>query len=275
ILVVPSRTQYFIDRGRQYGISAETAREFEKFVDKKLGDQNLHVAIIPVSRDKILSELVAGRGDIAASNLTVTPERQRTVDFSDPFATGVREVLVTHDAEPAANSVDWLAGRQVWVRESSSYYASLVKQNEVFAKAKKKKIDIQKADEQLEDDDVLEMVNAGVIPATVVDDHLAKFWAGVFPDITVHEGVTLREEGEIAWAFRKGSPKLKAIVDEFTRTHGKGTLFGNIVMKRYLQDNKWVKNPIAAAERKRFEQTAQFFRTAGDKYDVPWLLLAA
>ena len=275
MLVVPSRTQYFIDRGRQYGISAEFARELEKFLDKKLDDQNFRVAIIPVGRDKLLSELVAGRGDIAASNLTITPERLKTVDFGYPVANGVREVLVTHEAEPGATSVAWLSGRQVWVRQTSSYYASLVKQNEIFAKAKKKKIDIQTADEQLEDDDILEMVNAGVIPATVVDSHIAQFWGGVFPNVTVHDGVALRQEGEIAWAFRKNSPQLKVVVDEFARTHGKGTLFGNIVLKRYLKDNKWVKNPIAEAERKRFEQMAKFFRESGDKYDVPWLLLAA
>ena len=274
-LVVPSRTAYFVDHGRQYGIAAEFSHEFEKFVHKKLGGPKIAVAIIPVGRDKILSGIVDGTGDVAASNLKITPERQSIVDFGAPIMDGVRELLVTHDRDGAAKTIDWLSGRRVWVRKASAYYVSLVAQSAAFEKAGKKPIDIEAADEQLEDEDLLELVNAGVIEATIVDDHLAEFWDGVFPHVTVHEGVALREEGEIAWAMRKESPKLRAIVDEFCRTHRRGTLFGNVVLKRYLEHNTWVKNPTAKSDRKRFEATMEFFRRYGAQYDLPSLLIAA
>jgi len=274
-LVVPSRTAYFVDHGRQYGIAAEFSHEFEKFVHKKLGGPKVAVAIIPVGRDQILTGIVDGIGDVAASNLKITPERQAIVDFGAPIMDGVRELLVTHERDSAAKTIDWLSGQEIWVRKSSAYYASLVRQSAAFEKDGRKPIDIEAADEQLEDEDLIELVNAGVIPATIVDDHLAEFWDGVFPHITVHEAVALRDEGEIAWAVRKGSPKLEALVDEFCRTHRRGTLFGNVVLKRYLEHNTWVKNPTASAARRRFEGTMQFFRQFGDKYDLPWLLIAA
>ena len=70
----------------------------------------------------------------------------------------------------------------------------------------------------LEDDDVLEMVNAGLAPITVVDDYLADFWSKVFTDIKVHGDVSLRSGGNLAIAFRKENPKLREVVNAWLKT---------------------------------------------------------
>ena len=69
---------------------------------------------------------------------------------------------------------------------------------------------IRTADEILEAEDLLEMVNGGIIDMTVMDDYKARFWAGVFPGIVVREDLVINEGGSIAWATRKESPQLAA-----------------------------------------------------------------
>jgi membrane-bound lytic murein transglycosylase MltF len=277
VLVTLSRTNYFIDQAEQRGITYDAGKKFEEFLNARLkrGHLAVHVVFIPVRRQDLLSALREGRGDIVAANLTITPEREKLVAFSEPFATDVREVVVTAAGVPVPSSVEDLSGREVHVRRTSSYFESLTRLNAELAKAGKPPVSIVEADEQFEDEDVLEMVNAGVIPMTVVDDHVAAFWRQVFDGLAVQENVTVASGGRIGWGMRKDSRELKTHVDAFARTHGKGSLFGNVVLKRYYRDTTWVRNAASAEEQRKFRQLAQLFREYGDRYSFPWLLLAA
>ena len=207
VLVVYSKTFYFLDRGRQRGISYDLLKEFEKYVNKKLKTKTLkvNVVFIPVPRDELIPGLTKGLGDMAVANLTITPQRLKHVAFSNPMLTGVKELLVTGPAAPAVTSVDDLAGKEIHVRKSSSYYESLVLLNETFKEAGKSQIQLVPAEETFEDEDLLEMVNAGLIPMIVMDSHKAQFWTQIFDKIQVHSDIAVRTSGEIAWAFRKDS----------------------------------------------------------------------
>jgi membrane-bound lytic murein transglycosylase MltF len=276
-LVAHSKTFYFVDRGQQRGITYEGLTAFEKFVNTKLGKKTLkvNVIIIPVRRDQLIPALVEGRGDLAAANLTITPERLRSVDFSDPFLTEVKELVVAGPTAPALGNLDDLAGKEIHVRASSSYHESLQRLNESFKKAGKAPIKLTLADENLEDEDLLEMVNAGLIPMIVVDSHKAQFWAQIFDDLKVHPTIAVNTGGQIAWAFRKKSPQLKAVVNEFVRGHKKGTMLGNIVFNRYLRETKWVKNSLSDEETRQFRETVEFFKRYADRYGFDWLMVAA
>mgnify|MGYP003693734337 CR=1 FL=1 len=214
VLTTNSKTFFFVDKGVNRGIVADAFKVFEDDLNKKLAAENklknknlkVRVIFIPVPGDRLLSSLVAGKGDIAAGNLTITPERQKLVDFAAANASNVSEVVVTGPASPAIASLDDLAGKEVFVRKSSSYYESIVALNKKFAAEKKAPVLIKEAPETLEDEDLLEMLNAGLVATVVVDKHIADFWKQVFPKLTVHDGVTLRTGGEIAWAIRKRQP---------------------------------------------------------------------
>ena len=277
VLVVYSKTFYFLDQGRQRGATYELLKQFEKFINKKLKTKTLRLRIlfIPVRRDQLIPWLVDGRGDIAAANLTITPQRQKQVDFSDPLAFGVKELLVTGPAAPEVKSLDDLAGEEIHVRGSSSYYESLTQLNQFFQQAGKPKMNLVLADEIFEDEDLLEMVNAGLIPMIVMDSHKAEFWEQIFDHIKVHSDIAVRSGGEIAWAFRKVSPKLKAVVNEFVKGHKKGTLFGNLLLKRYLRDTKYVKNSIAQKELEKFEAMVALFQKYAGQYDFDYLMIGA
>jgi membrane-bound lytic murein transglycosylase MltF len=253
-LVVYSKTFYFIDKGEQKGLTYEGLMLFQKFINAKLNKKTVKVNVIfiPVARDQLLPALLEGRGDIAAANLTITPERSKQVDFSDPFGTGVRELVVSGPASPEITSLGDLSGKEVHVRKSSSYYQSLRKLNERFEGEGKSTVKIVAADENLEDEDLLEMLNAGLIPLIVMDSHKATFWNQIFDNITVHEDAAVASEGNIAWAFRKNSPELAAVVNEFVKENKAGTLMGNILLKRYLKSTDYIKNSTSEAEIEKF-----------------------
>ena len=283
VLTVNSKTFYFHDKGTQRGTVVDWFKLFEDELNKKLVAEktfkNKHlkvrVVFIPVRRDQLLPGLAAGQGDIAAANLTVTPERQKLVDFTVSGLANVSEVAVSGPASAKIVSLDSLSGKEVFVRKSSSYYESLVAVNKKFATEKKLPITLKEAPETLEDEDLLEMLNAGLIPLTVVDKHIADFWKQIFPQLTVHDKFPVHTGGEIAWAIRKGTPQLKAAVDDFATRHRVGTSTGNQLLTRYLKSVKYVNNAAAEEERKKFQALVQYFRKYGDQYDVDWVLMAA
>ena len=186
-----NRTFYFVDKGVQRGMAYDYGQLVEERLNKhfKTGNIKVFVVFVPLPRDMLLPALIDGKVDLVAAQVTVTPERQKLVDFTDPTRTNVNEILVTGPGAPAIASVDDLSGKEVFARKTSGYYQSLLALNEKFKAQGKPPVVIQAAPENLEDDDLLEMVNAGLIPAIVVDDYLAAFWKKVFPNLIVHDNV--------------------------------------------------------------------------------------
>jgi membrane-bound lytic murein transglycosylase MltF len=277
VLVAPSKTHYFIDKGVQRGITYDAFKQFEDELNlqHKTGNLRVHVVFIPTSRDKLQQALLEGRGDIVAANVTVTDERLEMADFVAPTLTDVKQVVVTGPGAPAVAVLDDLSGQTVHVRKISAYYQSLQRLNATLVQRNKPAVVVQFVPDALEDEDILEMVNAGLVKITVVDDHLANFWKQIFAGITVHADVAVQTGGEIAMAVRKGSPELKAQLDTFVKAHGKGTAFGNVTLRKYLQNVKYAKNATSDADIAKFNRIVEFFQKYGDKYDVDWLLMAA
>jgi membrane-bound lytic murein transglycosylase MltF len=281
VLTSYNKTNYFIDKGVPRGLTYEVFRLFEDdlnkrlTMDKKRKHLKVRVIFIPMARDQLLPALAAGKGDIAAANLTVTPDRQKLVDFSRPVYPDVSEVVVSGPAAPALKSLDDLAGKQVFVRKSSSFRESVVALNRDLAARRRPAVIIKAAPETLESEDLIEMVAAGLVPLTIVDRHVADFWKQVFPQITVHADIAVRRGGSVAWAMRKNSPQLKAAVDDFLATHGKGTTAGNTLLNRYLKDAKYAKDATSEAERRKFLALVQYFQRYAQQYGVDWLLMAA
>jgi len=276
-LVPPSKTFYFLDGADQRGLTYELLKEFETYLNTELKRKTLKikVVVIPTKRDRLLPALVEGLGDIAAGNLTITAARQKKVDFSAPHLTGVDEILISGPTAPAIRTIDDLAAREIYVRKSSSYYESLMQLNGRFKDSGKPPIKIVPVDEYLEDEDLLEMMNVGLMPMIVIDSHKATFWAQVFPDLRLHPDIKLRSGAQIAWAIRKNSPWLKDVIDRFIKSHKKGTLKGNILYRRYLQNTRWVRNALAEKEFQRFKGAVDFFKRYSQQYNFDWLMIAA
>ncbi len=252
VLTVQSPIFYFVDRGREVGLVYDGVKLFEKKLNESLGNKvvTVHVLVIPVPRDQLLSRLVAGEGDLAAAALTITPEREKKVDFTVPTATAVREVVVTGPGVAPIASLEELSGEEVYVRASSSHAEHLRELNKRLRAAGKPPVKIVPAPELLETGDILEMVSAGLAERTIADEFMADFYRQVFPKL--QQGAALGEPGDLAWAFRKGSPKLAKSLNGFLKANRPGTLTGNVLLGKYLKSTKWVKNARSDEDRKRY-----------------------
>ncbi|MCP4008577.1 MAG: lytic transglycosylase F [Proteobacteria bacterium] len=277
VLVVYNKLLYFLDGPKQQGTTVDGFRNFEDFVNKKykLKTRKMNIVFLPVTREELIPALLEGRGDIASANLTITPERLEQVDFTDPFLKDIKEVLVSGPSAPEINSLAELAGKEIHVRQSSSYYTSLTKLNIQLEENGLAPVELTLTEEFLEDSDLLEMVNAGLLPMIIVDNHKAQFWSTVFDQIKVHEDIAITVGGSIAWAIRKDSPTLTRVLNEFVKDNKKGTLHGNMILNRYLRDNKWVKNSLGDSELKQFHSTTELFQNYAGQYDFDWLMIVA
>ena len=276
-LVLYSRSGFFYVNGRPQGIYYEALRAFEQAINQKLqtGKQPVQVTFIPIRPEQAEKALTQGVGDLIAYGLTVTPEREQRVAFSVPIETNVKQIVVTGKGVGPVSSLQDLGGKKIFVNPLTTYSANLAKVNDSLRKQGKPPIQIETADKNLLDEDLLEMVNAGIIPATVTITDRATLWANVLPDISPQPNLVIADEGTLAFAMRKNNPELKKVVDEFVKGHMAGTSFGNTLMRRYLQNTKWITNPTTKAQLDAFNQTVAFFKKYASQYDFDYLLVVA
>lgn len=278
-LVPYSQSVYYIDGPNRRGIAYEAMVYFEDELNRQLGNKlkgsHTRVVFIPVTRDKLLPALLEGYGDIIPANLMVTDQRKQLVDFSIPTLSGAREVVVSGPAADSLRNFDDLCGKTVFIRASSSFYEHILDLNDSLRQIGKDTIKVKIAEEHFEDEEILEMVNAGLIPLTVIDEHLANLWVNILDSIQVHTELPIHSGGELAWAMRKDSPQLKVKVDAFIAKNRKGTQLGNILFNRYLKDTKYVTNALTKEELERFKACRDYFIQYGEEYQFDWLMLAA
>lgn len=277
VLVPYSITGYYLNNGAEKGIYFEYMRELEKFINRSTKKEinKTRIVMIPTRRDELIDGLVGGFGDLAVAGLTITPSRLEQVDFTDPVLLDVAEVVVTDSGAADLQSVSDLSGLEIHVRESSSYFDSLNAINKRLEAKGHAAVKIVAVNESIEDEDLLEMVNTGIVPATVVDDYIARLWSDEFKNTKVHGSFFVRSGAEIAWAFRKDSPELKSEVNAFIKKVKPGTKLGNILLKRYFSDVDRLVNPKALAYREKLKNLRTLFETYGKKYDIDPMLLAA
>jgi membrane-bound lytic murein transglycosylase MltF len=276
ILTVHNPLFFSFDGAKQKGMVAELAKLFEDHLAEEIGRvRSPTVVVIPVGRDELIPGLIEGRGDIVMGNLTITPARQKLVDFGPPLHPNIDELVITGPAAKNIGSFDDLVKTGLYVRRSSSYFEHLQALNAARKTQGKKPIPVTEADENLEDYDLLDMVNAGALKAVVVDSHKAAFWEQVFDKIEVHRDLSVHSGNQIAWAIRKSSPGLMKSITAFGKTVKKGSLLGNIVLKRYLGNTRWLNNTQASKDRKRYEEIIEIIKLYADQYEFDWLVIAA
>jgi membrane-bound lytic murein transglycosylase MltF len=277
VLVVPSHSGFFYDRGIPHGIYYEAFEEFQRFANQKLrtGTVKVNVTFIPVRPEQLEHALLEGVGDVAGYGVVVTPERENAVLFTTPIGSNVQQVIVTGPKAPPITNLEDLSGKEVYVNPLTAYYENLQRLSKEFQNAGRSPILVKAADPNLTDEDLLEMVNAGLVPATVTIDMRAEFWSKVLPHLTLHPNTVLKQEGQLAFATRKDSPELRQLLDEFVQGHQMGTSFGNTLLRRYLQNTKWVQDATSTEEMRKFQEYVRYFQKYAAQYDFDYLMLVA
>jgi len=276
-LVVINPIGFFYSHGKPKGINYEMLEQLQTYVNKKLktGTFDVKVTFIPLRPDELGPALREGIGDVIAQGVVITPGRHRNFAFTTPTKNDVTHIIVTGRALEKAKTFDDLVGVDIYVNPLTAAYDMLTKINQERAKAGKPALSLKASDRNLLEDDLVEMVNAGLIPATAAMQHRAGLWAQVLPNIKLHPQMVVENDGELAWVVRKNSPELKKLLDEFIEKHGEGTSFGNTVLRRYLQNTKWVKNATSKQEMKKFAEYVEYFKKYASQYSFDYLMIMA
>jgi len=276
-----NRTHYFIDsNGQPRGISYDLLTEFEHFLNQKLspgdrtGKNKVFVVLIPTNMTAVERDLESGRADVVAAPIYITEERKKKVDFI-PMASTRQDVVVSGPAAPVLASLDDLAGKEVLLHRIALSWERLADRSKQLTAAGKPAIQMKEADTNLQWEDTIEMANAGMVQYTVVPLQIANIWKSVFPTIRIYPAFPVVETGDTGWAVRKDSPKLRGMLEEFAKTHRVGTAYGDRLISQYLKNPQFVKNNRSPESIRRFQQLGPLFRKYADKYEFPWLLVAA
>ena len=279
VAVPYSRTLFYHDGGRERGLTAEAVRKFEEFLNKKykavLKKRPITVVLVPTTRDRLIPMLLEGRVDLAAGNITITDSRRQKVDFSVPVGKPFSEIIVTGPGAPTLASLDDLAGKEVFIRPSTSYFESLTALNARFSAEGKPEMRLTLLPDPIEDEDKLDMVNAGLLGISVVDEWVAELWTPILPKVVAHKDLAVRTGGVVGWAFRKESPELAAEVNDFITNVAKkyGLTTGHY--KLFAANVRKAQNAKAGEDWKRFEQLVALFSKYGSQYRFDALMLAA
>ncbi|PHN87670.1 lytic transglycosylase F [Vibrio splendidus] len=264
---------YHIENGKPKGILAEQIHYFQRTL--KVRDPLLRVQVIPVERSELLSALNQGRGDIAVANLTVTKEREQLVDFSIPIRSDIDELLVTNHSTPLLTDITQLQGKEVWLKQNSSYISSVHTVNNQLEQNGMVPIYIHLLNNNIQDLELLDLIKRGKITATIVDSHKLELWGNLEQDIRIHKDLAFRHNADIAWAIRKNNPQLKAQIDQYLQDSKQGTLLGNVIDNRYLESITWMNRASNALQNEEREKLEELFVAYGEKYEINWLILLA
>lgn len=275
-LLSPSRTDFFVHGGRPRGLQIELLEHFEKFLNEGASrSERIEIVYIPVNFEELLPALLAGRGDLTAGFLTITEERQKQVAFATGRSFKVSEVIVmARDADPV-DTLDDLAGRTVTLMRGSSYETHLRDVSRQIRRQGRPRISITAANPHLVTEDLLELVNAGLVEITVADDFRARLWAPLLPNLVVREDLVVHADGNVGWAIRPDNPELLEVANRFAGTIRIGTLLGNMLFKRYYANTRWIEDPTKGDGQEQLLEYASLFQKYGDQYGFHWLALAA
>jgi len=129
--------------------------------------------------------------------------------------------------------------------------------------------------DMLEDEDLMEMLDAGVVSIIVVDDWMARMWAQILPSVIINENAAVSRGGRIGWAYRKDSPLLRAELEEFYYKYEKQRATIPYRLAQYNKQVKRLQDPTGRNDWKRFEETLALFNKYGAQYGFDPLMLAA
>ncbi len=275
VLVPHPKTMYFVELGQPRGWPTRRSSLRRRY-GQETGQYEGQRRLLSDDTRSSSPTLLAGLGDVVVAGVTITAEREKVVDFAIPTTTKpINEIVVTGPVSPQLASLDDLAGKDVFVRKSSSDWGHLEQLNARFKKEGKAAIVLRPAPEDLEDEDLLEMLNAGLFGIAVVDDYKLEAWSNIYPNFKARPDLAVNAGGELVWAMRPNSPQLKTALDAFVKTHRQGTMFGNTLLKRYLGSTKFVAEARSPEEMKKFQAVIYMFRSTLDNYHVDFLLMLA
>lgn len=232
-LVDNNSVSYFIYKGQPMGYEYELLNLFARHLGVALKIQ------VTSGIDRAMDQLNKGEGDIIAFPLTITKERTKYVNFSNPHFNSYQVLVqrkpenwrrMTLDAieDSLIRNPVALIGKEVHVLAGSSYETRLRHLSEEIGGDVLIRADTASS----ESESLIRRVALGEIPYTVADHILARVNASYYPDLDVKTPISVAQQ--VAWATRKNSPQLLAAMNEWLAAIKKEATF-MVIYNRYFK----------------------------------------
>jgi len=277
VLTTYAPSTYFITRGSGAGFEYRLLKDYERYLNRtpRYGTLPIVLEFIPIPENLLLPSLKAGIGDIVAAGIRRTPERAREVDFTIPYLQSVSEVLVSNTLAQPIHGIADLSGRRIYIQPGWRSSKTLRRINARLLVQNLDPLELVETDGILNSEDILSLINEGILDLSIVESHIAHIWAQTLPNLTIHEFPHVSEHTPIAWMVRKQNPELKASLNRFLLKRRRGSHFGNIYYRQYFKQTRWINNPLAPTDQGKFSRYVPLFRKYGAQYGFDWMLLAA
>ncbi|MCW5212909.1 transglycosylase SLT domain-containing protein [Desulfobulbus sp. TB] len=277
VLIPLSRTFFIQDNGQELGLDADILRLYKDFINDKvvLGDKKMELIFLPTPQERLIEDLLAGKGDIVATAVQPQSTQEKTVKFISPVALDIQEILMTGPNTTPFKSIFNLSGQQITVHKDSAYAASLHKLNNTLISIGRKPVILHWADPLLTEEDLLEMTATGLVPMTVIDSHVGELWVTILSDLKPHKKIILRTAKELTWGIRADSELLQRSITYFKENVYIPQNSHQALAEYYRKQGGFLKNNLKPAPLERYQRMATFFEQYGTAYRFPSLMLAA
>ncbi|MCQ4308389.1 transglycosylase SLT domain-containing protein [Pseudomonas stutzeri] len=274
VLVNQSRNSSGEVKGEAIGVEYVRLRAFEQFLNRGSKGSSITLEIIPKAKDQLLGALQRGEGDLVAPGELLDLGALRRVSRSRAVVDEVPMVLVGRQGGHRYKSFEQLSGRSLALPAGSAASAALESINQTLMQAGRAPIAVEWVDPTLAVEDVLEMVQAGVYPATVVEQTIAERWAKVLPKLRIESQLVLGKRSDMHWFMRKEASTLRANVDRFLKGYSapdnQDAAFVRVYRRLYR-----VQYPLDRVGRQRLEKVRPTLQRHAQQQDMDWLNLAA
>ena len=268
-VTINSPNTYFVDGNNEFaGLEYDLAKLFVQELD----DGTQLKFIIEKHIDQVLPNLINGKADIAAADITVTETRKTRIDFSKPYQ-DVQQQVVYNKAyikKPPKNLKE-LIGKNISVPTGTSFAERLNKLHQLEPNLfweERRDVDSEK---------LIHEVANGEVDYTIADSHLVAILQNYYPNLGV--AFSIGEPEKIAWGISKqADPMLKEKANAFfTKIKNNGTL-GNLI-DRYHGNAKRLKpldiKTFLIRSNTLLPKYKHLFKQAQEITGIDWRLLAA
>jgi membrane-bound lytic murein transglycosylase MltF len=274
VLVNQSRNSSGEIKGETIGVEYVRLRAFEQFLNREAKARPVTLKIIPKAKDQLLAALQRGEGDLVAPGELLDATGTRRISRSRALVSDVPLVVVSRQGSTRYQRIEQLSGRSLALPAGSAAGPALTRLNASLLAEKRAPIVLEWVDATLAVEDVLEMVQAGIYPATAVERSIAERWAKVMPKLRIDTHLAVAERGSMHWFLRQEASMLRATTDRFLASYrppeNQDAAFVRVYRRLYR-----VQYPLDRTGRQRLEKVRPTLQRHAEQHQLDWLSLAA
>ena len=280
VAVPYDRTIYVNDKGVPKGVAIAMAKGMQAWINQQhaqeLQGKNVVVKLIPSNTADLLDTLSSGKADMVIGDIGLyehLPSNQNIV-LRHAVKTD-REVLVSGPSSAPLSRIEDLAGQTVYGGRNTNFRSTLEEINTKLRHQNKPPVNIIAPVGTLDGEDLLEMVDAGLIPYVIITSWKAELWQSIYKNMVIHDDIASKDVGWIGYAIRKSNQDLDDDIAGFVASNGYDLALKAYRQEEYRDHIKGIKDPLEKTAWNRFVTMRPLFEKYGAQYKLDPLFIAA